>query len=85
MHRIGVQARMPEHRDGEFRQGNRQRKTVHARPQVFGVAFRNGSDQIGGSGKRQRGRETGNDGHDLPFQLQRRQHFIDRPLVEPAP
>ena len=58
---------------------------MHSGAQVSGVSFGNAGDQVGGPSESQRGRKAADDRDDLPFQPERLQGFVDRPLVETPP
>jgi len=56
MGRIRVQPRMPEHRDGKSDGLKREHETVHPRAQFPGVTLRDGRDEVGVLGQRERAR-----------------------------
>ncbi len=66
MREIGIQSRVPEQRHRELRRGDRKGKTMHPGAQNSRMSFRNGGDQVGGSGQSECRREPIDNRHDLP-------------------
>ena len=85
MRRVGIQSRVPEQRDGDLRQGDRQGEGHHAGAQIAGLAFGDGGDEVGGARQRQGLAEVADDGGDLARQAQRRQRRVDQPPIVAAP
>jgi hypothetical protein len=78
---IAIETRMPEHRDGELGQRQRDREAVHAREQNARVPLMNARDQVALAGEGERGGEAADDRGDATFQAEARERVVDRTSV----
>ena len=77
MRGVGVHARVPQQRHGEFLGGEGEGEGVQARAQVPRVSLRNGGDEVGGAGQRQGHGKAADDRDDVSLQSESLEHVVD--------
>ncbi|KSV70632.1 hypothetical protein N182_04950 [Sinorhizobium sp. GL2] len=84
MRRVGVEAGVPEQRDGDFGQGDGQREGDEVFAQASGVALRHAGDEVGGADKRQGLGEAADGSGDLAAKAEGLEGSVDRADVVAA-
>src|SRR4249919_645346 len=85
MRGIRIEAWMPEQRDGEGWNGEREGEVVQTAPQALRVPLRNSGDHVGLTGEDDRGTEPTDGDCNPPRQSKRFERVIHRGHFEPSP